>query len=177
MPLGLELAVRGVFNRARRGLYAGKYIRSGNNISEDGKNKYGVNGRHDKICASAFLRLDRLSFGPSFHRTRRTWLPNAQFVNLYSPALNKTLRLRVTTSALRYAVIEKEGGERGDRTIWLFTLSWRLCNLFTNKHQYLRLRYSSSVDQCTGQLTSTAALTTTFCSIPRRSLIQMLVLD
>ncbi|RMZ53929.1 hypothetical protein APUTEX25_004954 [Auxenochlorella protothecoides] len=45
MPLGVEVALRGVFNRARRGLYAGKQIRSGNNISEDGKNntidKYG----------------------------------------------------------------------------------------------------------------------------------------
>lgn len=39
MPLGVEVALRGVFNRARRGLYAGKQIRSGNNISEDGKNK------------------------------------------------------------------------------------------------------------------------------------------
>lgn len=40
MPLGVELVVRGVFNRARRGLYAGKYIRFGNNVSEDGHNKY-----------------------------------------------------------------------------------------------------------------------------------------
>lgn len=39
MPLGVEGVLRGVFNRARRGLYAGKYIKSGNNVSEDGKNK------------------------------------------------------------------------------------------------------------------------------------------
>ncbi|KAL6783865.1 MRPL28 [Auxenochlorella protothecoides x Auxenochlorella symbiontica] len=82
MPLGVEVALRGVFNRARRGLYAGKQIRSGNNISEDGKNK-----------------------------TRRFWRPNSQYVNLYSPALERSVRVRVTASALR--TIDKYGGLDG----------------------------------------------------------------
>lgn len=39
MPLGLETVTRAVFKRARRGLYAGKKILTGNNISEDGGNR------------------------------------------------------------------------------------------------------------------------------------------
>lgn len=40
MPLGVVSITRGVLNRARRGLYAGRLVRSGNNVSEDGHNKY-----------------------------------------------------------------------------------------------------------------------------------------
>ncbi len=41
MPLGVEQVVRGVVSRARRGLYGGRTILSGNKVSEDGKNKCG----------------------------------------------------------------------------------------------------------------------------------------
>jgi hypothetical protein len=39
MPLGLGSLARGVCNRARRGLYAGRRVLSGNQISDDGGNK------------------------------------------------------------------------------------------------------------------------------------------
>ena len=38
-------------------------------------------------------------------RTRRTWLPNAQRVSLYSPTLQRTLKLRVSAAALRWAEV------------------------------------------------------------------------
>jgi len=41
MPLGVEQVVRGLVSRARRGLYGGRTILSGNKVSEDGKNKCG----------------------------------------------------------------------------------------------------------------------------------------
>lgn len=79
MPLGIEGLARAVTKRARRGLYAGKKVLSGNNISEDGGNK-----------------------------TRRAWKPNAQSTTLYSELLNESIKLRVTTTALR--TIDKVGG-------------------------------------------------------------------
>lgn len=39
MPLGVEQIARAVAKRSRRGLYAGRQVLSGNNISEDGGNK------------------------------------------------------------------------------------------------------------------------------------------
>lgn len=39
MPLGIEQVVRGMLHRSRRGLYGGRTRLSGNQISEDGKNK------------------------------------------------------------------------------------------------------------------------------------------
>ena len=39
MPLGVGAMTRAVAKRARRGLYAGKQVLFGNNISEDGGNK------------------------------------------------------------------------------------------------------------------------------------------
>lgn len=39
LPLGLGSFTRAVCNRARRGLYAGRIVRFGNQISEDGGNK------------------------------------------------------------------------------------------------------------------------------------------
>ena len=39
MPLGIEAITRAVTKRARRGLYAGKRVLTGNNISDDGGNK------------------------------------------------------------------------------------------------------------------------------------------
>eukprot|EP00897_Mesotaenium_endlicherianum_P007674 jgi/Mesen1/6935/ME000036S06272 len=79
MPLGLELVGRAFMRRVRRGLYAGKEIRFGNKVSEDGGNK-----------------------------TRRTWKPNVHWKRVYSQALEKMLRIRMTTHALR--CIDKAGG-------------------------------------------------------------------
>lgn len=70
MPI--SALARSVTKRARRGLYAGKKVLSGNNVSEDGGN-----------------------------RTRRSWKPNAQPKALYSQALDEVVHLRVTAAALR----------------------------------------------------------------------------
>ncbi|EFN56127.1 hypothetical protein CHLNCDRAFT_144754 [Chlorella variabilis] len=72
MPLGLGSLTRAVCNRARRGLYAGRRVLSGNQISEDGGNK-----------------------------TRRTWKPNSHNKRLYSHILARMVPLRVTAAALR----------------------------------------------------------------------------
>eukprot|EP00223_Ostreococcus_mediterraneus_P005138 CAMPEP_0174587944 /NCGR_PEP_ID=MMETSP0929-20130131/33564_1 /TAXON_ID=548131 ORGANISM="Ostreococcus mediterraneus, Strain clade-D-RCC2572" /NCGR_SAMPLE_ID=MMETSP0929 /ASSEMBLY_ACC=CAM_ASM_000573 /LENGTH=134 /DNA_ID=CAMNT_0015770027 /DNA_START=8 /DNA_END=412 /DNA_ORIENTATION=+ len=61
-----------VQGKARRGLFAGKHIKFGNNVSEDGGNK-----------------------------TRRKWLPNAQKKRVYSELLDEMIPMRVTTHALR----------------------------------------------------------------------------
>lgn len=42
-------------------------------------------------------------------KTRRTWKPNVQVKNYYSDILERNLRLRVTTSAIR--TIDKYGGQ------------------------------------------------------------------
>ena len=63
---------------ARRCPISGKGVQAGNNVS------------HAK------------------NRTRRRFLPNLQIASLYSDALRETVRLRVTTHALRS--IEHKGG-------------------------------------------------------------------
>ncbi|KAI5477663.1 hypothetical protein MNV49_006049 [Pseudohyphozyma bogoriensis] len=65
--------------RIQTGLYDGRAVLSGNAVGETFNNK-----------------------------TRRTWLPNSQTKQIWSEALGKTLRLRVTTGALR--TIDKVGG-------------------------------------------------------------------
>merc|ERR1719199_928371 len=60
-------AAPSVAKRTKTGLFAGRRILSGNNVSEDGGN-----------------------------RTRRTWKPNAQSATLYSELLDKTVRVNVT---------------------------------------------------------------------------------
>mmetsp|Transcript_1162 Transcript_1162/g.3689 ORF Transcript_1162/g.3689 Transcript_1162/m.3689 type:complete len:136 (+) Transcript_1162:62-469(+) len=65
-------AAPSVAKRTKTGLFAGRRILSGNNVSEDGGN-----------------------------RTRRTWKPNAQSAALYSELLDKTVRVNVTPAALR----------------------------------------------------------------------------
>lgn len=57
--------------RARRGLFAGKDVRFGNNVSF------------------------------SKRRTRRKWKPNAHWQSLYSETLDESIRFNVTTHALR----------------------------------------------------------------------------
>jgi hypothetical protein len=39
MPLGIEVFTRAVTKRARRGLFAGRKILSGNSVSDDGGNR------------------------------------------------------------------------------------------------------------------------------------------
>ena len=50
MPLGFASLTRAVCNRARRGLYAGRRVLSGNQISDDGGNKC-VQGRGSVVGA------------------------------------------------------------------------------------------------------------------------------
>lgn len=72
MPLGIELLARSSLpNRMRKGLWGGKTMNFRNKISEYGKR----------------LRIMRK--------------PNVVTANLYSEALNKVVRLPVTTSVLR----------------------------------------------------------------------------
>ncbi|OMO86121.1 Ribosomal protein L28 [Corchorus capsularis] len=68
-----------VMGRAKRGLYAGRHIQFGNRISEDGGNK-----------------------------SRRFWKPNVQDKRLFSYILDRHIRVKVTTHALR--CIDKAGG-------------------------------------------------------------------
>ncbi|BBN02220.1 large subunit ribosomal protein L28 [Marchantia polymorpha subsp. ruderalis] len=68
-----------IMNRAKRGLYAGRHIQFGNKVSEDGGNK-----------------------------SRRTWKPNVQSKRVFSLALDKYIRVHITTHALR--CIDKAGG-------------------------------------------------------------------
>ncbi|KAL9265771.1 Large ribosomal subunit protein bL28m-like protein [Drosera capensis] len=68
-----------VMDRAKRGLFAGRHIQFGNRVSEDGGNK-----------------------------TRRSWKPNVQDKRLFSYILDRHIRVKVTTHALR--CIDKAGG-------------------------------------------------------------------
>lgn len=68
-----------VMGRAHRGIFAGKHIRFGNRVSEDGGNK-----------------------------SRRSWKPNVQQKRLFSYILDRHIRVKVTTHALR--CIDKAGG-------------------------------------------------------------------
>lgn len=62
-----------VMGRAKRGLFAGRHIQFGNQVSEDGGNK-----------------------------SRRTWKPNVQEKRLFSYILDRHIRVHVTTHAIRY---------------------------------------------------------------------------
>ncbi|XP_076909955.1 large ribosomal subunit protein bL28m-like [Bidens hawaiensis] len=68
-----------VMGRAHRGIYAGRHIQFGNQVSEKGGNK-----------------------------TRRNWKPNVQEKRLFSYILDRHIRIKVTTHALR--CIDKAGG-------------------------------------------------------------------
>jgi len=67
-----------VQNRAKQGLFAGKHIRTGNTVSHSNR------------------------------RARRTFQPNIQSKHLHSQLLNTTMKIEVTTRALR--TIDKYGG-------------------------------------------------------------------
>merc|ERR1712070_308364 len=62
---------RGGLGRAARGLYGGKKVMTGNNVSF------------------------------SKNRTKRVWKPNVQIKRLFSPTLDEVVKLRVTTHTLR----------------------------------------------------------------------------
>lgn len=68
-----------VMGRAHRGIFAGRHIRFGNQVSEDGGNK-----------------------------SRRSWKPNVQEKRLFSYILDRHIRVKVTTHAIR--CIDKAGG-------------------------------------------------------------------
>ncbi|KAL9691977.1 hypothetical protein QQ045_012405 [Rhodiola kirilowii] len=68
-----------VMNRADRGIFAGRHIRYGNRVSEDGGNK-----------------------------SRRCWKPNVQEKRLFSYILDRQIRVKVSTHAIR--CIDKAGG-------------------------------------------------------------------
>ena len=70
-PLGACAAREFASGRSKRGIYAGKDVRSGNNVSF------------------------------SHRKTRRTFKPNAQRKRLWSASLGCWLRFNVTTHALR----------------------------------------------------------------------------
>ncbi|KAF9622215.1 hypothetical protein IFM89_030073 [Coptis chinensis] len=61
-----------VMGRAKRGLYVGRHIQYGNQISEDGGNK-----------------------------SRRTWKPNIQDKRLFSYILDRHIQVKVSTHALK----------------------------------------------------------------------------
>ncbi|GLJ17207.1 hypothetical protein SUGI_0297980 [Cryptomeria japonica] len=61
-----------IMGRAKRGIFAGRHIQFGNQISEDGGNK-----------------------------TKRTWKPNVQNKRLFSLILDQFIRVKVTTHAIR----------------------------------------------------------------------------
>ncbi|AAS53212.1 AFL162Cp [Eremothecium gossypii ATCC 10895] len=67
-----------IFKQSNNGLYGGSFIQFGNNISE------------------------------SKTKTRRTWLPNIVRKSLWSEALQKDVRIKLTAKVLR--TISKEGG-------------------------------------------------------------------
>jgi len=60
------------FKRGRRGLFGGKHIKFGNKISM-----------------------------PNNSKTRRSWKPNAVTKRLYSPLLEKSVKLKITTSVIK----------------------------------------------------------------------------
>nr|PNR60883.1 hypothetical protein PHYPA_003676 [Physcomitrium patens] len=65
-------AARVVMGRAKRGLYAGRHIQFGNQVSEDGGNK-----------------------------SRRTWKPNVQTKRIFSLGLDRYIKMNITMHALR----------------------------------------------------------------------------
>ena len=104
--------------RTKRGLFGGKRVLSGNNVSEDGGNRYDdYDYHHSRVCLSVCLLYTLLYIHiPTYVYnafmyvciTRRVWKPNAQNASLYSDILDRKVRFKVTPSALR--TIDKAGG-------------------------------------------------------------------
>lgn len=89
-----------VCSRALRGVFAGRTVRFGNNVSEGGGN----------WCARCDGQRSRSSDGRR-DSTRRMWKPNAHKKRLFSETLGTMVQLNVTTHALR--CIDKAGGACG----------------------------------------------------------------
>jgi len=88
-----------VCKRALRGLFAGRSVRFGNNVSEDGGNRC-VSASAPQLAVAALTRDE--------HRTRRMWKPNAQKKRVYSEMLDRMVPISLTTHTLR--CIDKAGG-------------------------------------------------------------------
>jgi len=102
----LRKSVQTVCGRALRGLYGGKTIRFGNNVSEQGGNKCVPPLRR---CKTALRRLTQARARVR-RRTRRSWKPNAVRKRVFSQLLDRMLPLSLTTHTLR--CIDKAGGAR-----------------------------------------------------------------
>ncbi|KAL9296693.1 hypothetical protein ACSQ67_022589 [Phaseolus vulgaris] len=120
-----------VMNRAKRGLFAGRHIQFGNRVSEDGGNKFFkgqllvnfaltpsisedipppievINSTFHVVMGTLWER-GQLQLKKSNVRTRRTWKPNVQEKRLFSYILDRHVRVKVTTHAIR--CIDKAGG-------------------------------------------------------------------
>ncbi|KAK2982615.1 hypothetical protein RJ640_014994 [Escallonia rubra] len=123
-----------VMGRAQRGLFAGRHIQFGNQVSEKGGNA-SLSGRSD--CSALLLVENKKREvitqkelpSPKGHllpeaalgslreysrnslcgdRSRRSWKPNVQEKRLFSYILDRHIRVKVTTHALR--CIDKAGG-------------------------------------------------------------------
>lgn len=103
MSGAMRKSVQTVCGRALRGLYAGRTIRFGNNVSEQGGNKCARAATHAaRPAAPADGSLARRA------RTRRSWKPNAMRKRVFSELLGRMLPLSLTTHTLR--CIDKAGG-------------------------------------------------------------------
>jgi large subunit ribosomal protein L28 len=90
---------RALCKRSQRGLYGGKKVMFGNNVSDSGRR-----------CVSFSVLLTLFSpWGVFFpFRTRRIFRPNVQSHSFWSDVLNRKLSFQVTTYALR--CVDKAGG-------------------------------------------------------------------
>ena len=114
MPSALVCAGRAAIRRSRRGLFAGKIVLFGNSVSEDGGNRFvscasvatvavALEQHFRCVCwvSENTVLLKRMSPRCVCCRNRREWKPNVQNKALYSEALDRMVRLKITTSALR----------------------------------------------------------------------------
>lgn len=93
-------------NRAKRGLFGGKVIQSGNNVSFS-INRYAFHpSSPPRVCRAHIETMSLIMGTPA--RNKRVWKPNAHEQKLYSELLGCKLKVMVTTSMLR--TIDKHGG-------------------------------------------------------------------
>ena len=98
-------------NRAKRGIYAGRGILSGNNVSKHGVKYESISDYFSSIEISNYTCsnfLNTLIFICNIFRTKRKWYPNVFKKRLYSESLNKVVNVKCTAHALR--CIDKAGG-------------------------------------------------------------------
>ncbi|KAF8392788.1 hypothetical protein HHK36_021025 [Tetracentron sinense] len=114
-----------VMGRAKRGIYAGRHIQFGNQVSEDGG--HSIRWLEHKPLYYPDLSLSARSILNMVNckmysvvkdesavsllvqvQTRRNWKPNVQEKRLFSYIIDRHIRVKVTTHALR--CIDKAGG-------------------------------------------------------------------